>query len=130
MRAAAVAVALGVAFTAPAAAAATPQVLRFDGGAYDRAGAITSDGAGNSYLAGSAESRVGASPFAVVKLGPDGTTRWAQRYNGPGNYDDFASQVVVDGAGNAIVTGYSYGQDYDWATLKFAPDGARLWERR
>jgi uncharacterized delta-60 repeat protein len=187
MRAAALAVALGFVLTPPAAAAESPQVLRFDGGAYDRAGAITTDGAGNSYLAGSAESREGASPFVVVKLAPDGTRhwtarydgsrggvggearavavdaagnvyaagylhdgvifnqnydylvvkfgpdgrqRWAQRYNGPGNNSDFATQVVVDGAGNAVVTGFSYGQGYDWATLKFAPDGALLWERR
>ena len=187
MRAAAIVVAVGAILTAPAGATASPQVLRFDGGAYDRAAAIATDGAGNAYLGGSAESREGASPFVVVKLrsdgttqwtaryngsrggvggearavaidgagnvyaagfvhdgvifnqnydylvvkfGPDGVQRWAQRYNGPGNNADFATQVVVDSAGNATVTGFSYGQGYDWATLKFAPDGALLWERR
>jgi hypothetical protein len=65
-----------------------------------------------------------------VKFGPDGTQRWAYRYNGPGNGTDLPSAVVVDDAGNAYVTGSSYGQGFDWATLKFAPDGALLWERR
>ena len=188
MRAAAIAIALGAVLATPAAAAGqAPQLIRFDGGAYDRAAAITTDGAGNSYVGGSVESPGGASPFAVVKLGPDGTRRWtarydgsrggvggearavavdaagnvyaagyvhdgvifnqnydylvvkfapdgtprwAQCYNGPGNNSDFASAVLVDGAGSVHVTGFSYGQGYDWATLKFAPDGALRWERR
>jgi Fibronectin type III domain len=186
--AAAVGAVLGVALALPAAAAGeTPQVIRFHGGGYDRAGAITADGSGNSYLAGAVETTNGASSFAVVKLGPDGAARWtarydgsrggvggqanavvvdsggnvyaagyvhdgvifnqdydylvvkfgpdgaqrwAQRYNGPGNYSDFATQVAVDAAGNVYATGFSYGQGYDWATLKFGPDGSSLWERR
>ena len=181
---------LGVALSLPAAAAGeTPQLIRFHGGGYDRAGAITADGSGNSYLGGAVETTDGASSFAVVKLGPDGavrwtarydgsrggvggqanavavdaagnvyaagyigdgvifntnydylvvkfgadgTQRWAQRYDGPGVNTDFAEQVVVDAAGNVYATGFSYGADfdYDWATLKFAADGALRWERR
>jgi hypothetical protein len=190
MRAAVIAIAVGAVVAGPATATAqTPQVLRFHGGAYDRAGAIVADGSGNSYVGGSVESRDGASSFAVVKLGPDGTTRWtarydgsrggvggqanavavdvagnvyaagyigdgvmfntnydylvvkfgpdgtqrwAQRYDGPGVNSDFAEQVVADAAGNVYATGFSYGADfdYDWATLKFAADGTLLWERR
>jgi len=67
-----------------------------------------------------------------VKFGPDGTQRWAQRYDGPGVNSDFAEQAVVDAAGNVYVTGFSYGADfdYDWTTLKFAADGTLRWERR
>jgi hypothetical protein len=187
MRAAAFAIVLGAALAAPAAAAAqTPQVIRFDGGAYDRAAAITTDGAGNAYVGGSVEAG-SANSFAVVKLGPDGAPRWtarydgsrggafgearavavdsagnvyaagfvddgvifspnydylvvkfgadgaqrwAQRYDGPGDNTDLVSAIAVDGGGNVYVTGFSYGQGYDWATLKFGPDGTLRWERR
>jgi Fibronectin type III domain len=190
MRAAVIVIVVGAVVAGPATATAqSPQVLRFDGGAYDRAAAIVADGSGNSYVGGSIESREGASSFAVVKLGsdgatrwtarydgsrggvggqanavavdaagnvyaagyigdgvmfntnydylvvkfgPDGTQRWAQRYDGPGVNTDFAEQVVVDAAGNVYATGFSYGADfdYDWATLKFAADGTLRWERR
>jgi hypothetical protein len=186
MRASAIGIALVVVLSAaPPAAAQGPQVLRFDGGAYDRAGAIATDAAGNAYLAGSAEAQ-DAGPFAVVKLGadgtrrwtarydgsrggagghanavavdgagnvyaagwthdgaifshdydylvvkfgPDGAQRWAQRYDGPGHNTDLAQEVAADGSG-VYVTGFSYGQGYDWATLAFAPDGSPRWERR
>ena len=190
MRAVVIAIFVGAVVAGPATATAqSPQVLRFHGGAYDRAGAIVADGSGNSYVGGSVESRDGASSFAVVKLGPDGATRWtarydgsrggvggqanavavdvagnvyaagyigdgvmfntnydylvvkfgpdgtqrwAQRYDGPGVNSEFAEQVVADAAGNVYATGFSYGADfdYDWATLKFAADGTLLWERR
>ena len=189
MRTGVVVTVLGAVLALPAAAAGQdPQVFRFDGGGYDRAAALTTDAAGNSYVAGSAEAKKrGASSFVVVKtgpdgarrwtarydgsrggaggearavsvdaagnvyaagsisdgavfgqnldylivkFGPDGTQRWAYRYNGPGNGTDLPSAVVVDEAGNAYVTGSSYGQGFDWATLKFAPGGALLWERR
>jgi len=188
MRAGVVAIVLGAVLALPAAAAGQePQVFRFDGGGYDRAAALTTDGAGNSYTAGSAEAKRGASSFVVVKTGPDGarrwtarydgsrggvggdaravavdaagnvyaagsvhdgmifaqnydylvvkfapdgTQRWAYRYNGAGNGTDLVSALVVDGAGNVYVTGTSYGQGADWATLKFSADGALRWERR
>src|ERR671923_1783767 len=187
MRAAAFAIVLGAALSAPAAAAAqTPQVIRFDGGRYDSAAAIATDAAGSAYVGGSVEASGGANSFAVVKLGadgaprwtarydgsrggafgearavavdsavnvyaagfvddgvifspnydylvvkfgPDGAQRWAQRYDGPGQNTDLVSAIAVDGGGNVYVTGFSYGQGYDWATLKFGPGGALLWER-
>jgi hypothetical protein len=54
--AAAVGAVLGVALSLPAAAAGeTRQLIRFHGGGYDRAGAITADGSGNSYVGGAVE---------------------------------------------------------------------------
>ena len=111
---------------------------RYDGsrgGGGGQADAVAVDAAGNVYAAGYiAEGEIFSTTYdyLVVKFGPDGTQRWAQRYNGPGNYDDFARQIAVDGAGNTYVTGFSYGEGYgyDWATLKFSPTGALLWERR
>ena len=184
MRAAALAIALAAGIAGPAAAsAAEPQLIRFNGGAYDSAGAITTDTGGSFYVGGAVEKN-GAAPFAVVKfgpdgtprwtahastggevralavdaagnvyaagwtdtgaifnnnydylvvkVGPDGTQRWVQRYDGPGHNTDLVSAVAVDGGGNVYVTGFSYGAGfgYDWATLKFGPGGALLWEQR
>ncbi len=183
----AVGMALVGALSPAVAAGQNPQLIRVDGGGYDRAGTITVDGAGNSYLGGAIDEGDPGSSFAVVKLGPDGgvrwrarydgsrggvgglaravavdaggnvyaagfvhdgvifnqnydylvvkfgpdgAQRWAFRYNGPGDNSDFATQVAVDAGGNAYVTGFSYGQDYDWATLKLGTDGSLRWERR
>ena len=83
MRAAVIAIVVGAVVAGPATATAqSPQVLRFHGGAYDRAAAIVADGSGNSYVGGSVESREGASSFAVVNFGPDGAARWTARYDG------------------------------------------------
>ena len=168
-------------------AAASPQVMRFHGGGYDRASSIAIDDSGNVHIGAAVDTAGNASTFAVVKLdpaggllwrrtysgarggvggeafavtvdasgnayaagyvgdgvmfndnldylvvklGPDGTERWAYRYNGPGNNTDLAHHIAVDAAGNAYVSGYSYGQGYDWATLKLSPTGGLLWERR
>jgi hypothetical protein len=111
---------------------------RYDGsrgGGGGQADAVAVDAAGNVYAAGfisDGEIFNQNYDYLVVKFGPDGTQRWAHRYNGPGNNSDFARAIAVDGAGNAYVTGFSYGAGfgYDWATLKFSPTGALIWERR
>src|SRR5918993_4691394 len=111
---------------------------RYDGsrgGGGGQADAVAVDAAGNVYAAGYiAEGEIFSTnyDYLVVKFGPDGAQRWAQRYDGPGVNSDFAEQVVVDAAGDVYATGFSYGadHDYDWATLKFAADGTLRWERR
>lgn len=45
------------------------------------------------------------------------------RYNGPANGNDYAGNVVVDGAGNIIVSGISSnGTTYDYVTIKYSSD--------
>ena len=86
----------------------------------------TVDGAGNVYAAGHVGDGVifnSALDYLMVKFGPDGSERWARRCNRRGNNTDLAHHVAVDGGGNVYVSGYSYGQGYDWATLKLSPAG-------
>ena len=101
----------------------------FDGAARD----VALDAAGNVYAAGSVHDGVIFSQnhdYLVVKFAPDGTQRWARRYDGPAHVSDQARALTVDGAGNVYVTGSSQDRGTDWATLKFSPDGALQWERR
>ncbi|MFC1508419.1 SBBP repeat-containing protein, partial [Candidatus Omnitrophota bacterium] len=64
----------------------------------------------------------------------DVTEEWVKRYDGPANGHDHANAIAVDSAGNVYVTGCSLGigapLDYDYATIKYAPDGTQLWVNR
>ena len=57
---------------------------------------------------------------------------WVQRYNGPGNGNDQATAIAVDGSNNIIVTGYSgdSGGGEDYATIKYSSAGVPLWTNR
>jgi hypothetical protein len=53
-------------------------------------------------------------------------------YNGPGNYWDNPAKVIVDDAGNVIVTGYSsgLGTSDDYTTIKYPVGGGAAWTNR
>jgi hypothetical protein len=70
--------------------------------------------------------------YVTMKYYPDGDTVWVRRYNGPGNGDDRACAVVVDGSGKVYVTGLSLspGTSYDYATVKYYSNGDICWVRR
>jgi uncharacterized delta-60 repeat protein len=60
------------------------------------------------------------------------TVKWAKRYNGPANGGDYPTALALDTQGNVYVTGRSAGDGIndDYATIKYTPDGTRLWARR
>ncbi len=54
---------------------------------------------------------------------------WGHRYIGTGGVD-IAYAIARDHQGNILVTGESFGNNSDFATLKLSPSGALLWEAR
>jgi hypothetical protein len=113
----------------------TAWVRRYNGpvNSVDGASAITVDSSRNVYVTGAS---YGGSEtkndYATIKYYSNGDTAWVRRYNGPGNDDDQAKAIVVDGSGNTYVTGQSggSGSSDDYATIKYYPNGDTAWVRR
>jgi hypothetical protein len=87
--------------------------------------AIALDVAGNVYVTGDSE---GA--YVTVKYDRDGKELWVARYEGEPDESaccSRATDLAVDAAGSAIVTGVSQGV---YATVKYDPDGNELWVAR
>ncbi|MEO0108759.1 MAG: SBBP repeat-containing protein, partial [candidate division WOR-3 bacterium] len=60
-------------------------------------------------------------------------TAWVRRFDGPANKSDIITRMVVDGWGNATVTGHSDGGDEtsdDYLTIKYTTDGEQYWQQR
>jgi uncharacterized delta-60 repeat protein len=99
---------------------------------YDGATAIAVDGSGNVYVTGT---RAGTGPYhyydyATIKYSPNGKQLWVKGYNGPGSLTDWAWAIATDDSGNIYVTGESQGSNYDYATIKYSPNGTQLWVKR
>jgi uncharacterized delta-60 repeat protein len=110
-------------------------VARYNGpGNADDAGyAIGLDGSGNVYVTGQSSGSGTYYDYATVKYSTGGIEQWVVRYNGPGNFDDVAVALAVDGGGDVHVTGYSYGSaslGNDYATIKYNTSGAQEWVAR
>ncbi len=120
-------------------AAATGALIwekRYNGAANnsDFARDVAVDAAGNVIVTGSARYSSTHWDYHTVKYAAaNGNVLWEKRYNNASNNNDFAQAVVVDDAGNVVVTGYSYGAgtNADYHTIKYAAaDGAFIWEKR
>ena len=79
------------------------------GNSDDDANAVAVDGSNNVIVTGYSAGSGSAYDYATIKYSSAGVPLWTNRYNGPGNRNDHASAVAVDGSNNVIVTGYSAG---------------------
>jgi hypothetical protein len=68
----------------------------------------------------------------TIKYSSAGVPLWTNRYNGPGDGDDYEWRMALDGDGNVIVAGESHGSgsDWDYVTIKYSSDGIPLWTNR
>jgi uncharacterized delta-60 repeat protein len=110
-------------------------VARYNGPASgaDRAKALAIDSAGNVYVSGYSTGSGTGYDYTTIKYNQNGNLVWLARYNGPGNGADTVTAMVKDSAGNVYVTGESYGgvsTGYDYATVKYDPNGNHLWAAR
>src|SRR5215831_13397247 len=109
-------------------------IARYSGPYRDLANAIAVDGSGNVYVTGQSEPVFGSNiyDYVTIKYDASGAEQWVAHYNGPGNDDDVASAIAVDGSGNVYVTGRSQGAgaDYDYATVKYNASGTEEWVAR
>ncbi len=93
--------------------------------------AVAVDAFGDVYVAGSIQGQYPNDLF-ICKYGAHGEARWTRTYNGPGNNDDEAEALALDGQGNVYVAGKSYGSgtSLDFVLLKYNTGGEKLWVRR
>ena len=102
------------------------------GNGNDIAVAVAVDGSNNVIVTGWSMGSGSTNDYATIKYSGAGVPLWTNRYNGPGNGDDEAWGVAVDGNNDVIVTGYSIGtgSGYDYATIKYSSAGVPLWTNR
>ncbi len=104
------------------------------GNDWDVGYALATDDSGFVYVTGGSTDNFSSYDYATVKYTPDGTQLWVARFNGVGNYTDFAHAIAVDANGNVYVTGQSaqashYPTDNDFVTIKYDSDGNEAWVR-
>jgi uncharacterized delta-60 repeat protein len=102
------------------------------GNGADRANSIAVDGSGNVYVTGGSIGNGTSFDYVTIKYNSAGAEQWTARYNGPGNSDDWAYSIAVDGLGNVYVTGGSRGSGTfdDYATIKYNSAGVEQWVQR
>ena len=102
------------------------------GGAHEVGNAVAVDAAGNIFVAGIASSKTNYQDAVLIKYSPSGHQDWVRIYDATFHDNDGYHAVAVDGAGNVIVTGFSYqsGLSFaDFLTVKYNTTGTLLWLR-
>ncbi|MBO9201623.1 MULTISPECIES: SBBP repeat-containing protein [Niastella] len=92
-------------------------------------GDMALDAAGNVYVTGGLSVN-GVLDYVTLKYNAAGVQQWVAVYNGPGNRADIANAIGIDKYGNVYITGFSFINEPDYATLKYNNSGERKWLQR
>jgi hypothetical protein len=84
---------------------------------------------GDVFVTGRSEGTNNVTDFGTLAYSSLGVPLWTNRYDGPANQSDLATDLAVDKTGNVFVTGSSFGNGtyFDYATIKYSAAGAPLW---
>ncbi|HNM28953.1 MAG TPA: SBBP repeat-containing protein [Chitinophagales bacterium] len=102
----------------------------------DEALAVTTDAAGNTYLAGYSNGSGTYDDYIVIKYSTLGVALWTVIFDHTAHQLDKAVSIVVSDAGDVYVTGYSDGDasalvtNYDITTIKINALGLLQWTAR
>lgn len=101
------------------------------GNSTDKPAKIKLDKSGNIFVCGFSTGKESGADFLVLKFNSNGEQVWVKNYNGKTNKDDQANDLIVDGEGNIIVTGFTEneGTGIDYLTVKLNNDGDLLWTK-
>src|SRR4030095_1746502 len=91
-------------------------------GLNDYSYALVLDGSGNVYITGYSWGSASYYDYTTIKYNPAGNQQWLARFNGPGNYNDIAESIALDGSGNVYVTGSvsASTSNRDYGTVKYS----------
>ncbi|MDD1749899.1 MAG: hypothetical protein LUO89_08485 [Methanothrix sp.] len=93
--------------------------------------AVAVDGSNNVIVMGYAGGFGSSYDYATIKYSSAGVPLWTNRYNGPGNGNDYPRAVAVDASNNVIVTGSSGpAGSTNYTTIKYSSAGVPLWTNR
>jgi hypothetical protein len=89
------------------------------------------DSSGNIYVTGRNIVAGTYTDVTTTKYTSSGETVWMLSYNGPGNSSDGGGILDIDKSGNVYVAASVYGSSgtYEYATIKYGPNGNFLWAR-
>ena len=87
----------------------------------DSARAVAVDSSNNVVVTGGSGNDANYD-FLTIKYSNAGVPMWTNRYNGPGNGNDYPRALAVDGSGNVVVAGTD-----GFTTIKYSSAGVPLW---
>jgi hypothetical protein len=109
-------------------------ITRYDGPGTgnDTALQVVVDRFDNVYVTGNSSGAGTGEDITTVKYDSNGNQIWVQRYNGPGNGDDWGGSIVIDDQGHVYVAASTLGvgTDDDATTIKYDTNGNQIWVQR